>query len=174
MDLNCINAVDFGNNVSGEMDYRKYVVKTHISVKESEHSKKVILMDKPDYFEQYKKYPYFKNSYLNGMLTGYCVGYNVPTSIPNKYGYREQFMPIYTEKTGKQRIILNIHFKQEYGKYLKSVEIKKMWKTLFSLMTIKIPKKISFCSKIIETEMNLPIEIAHIIYQFARDTKAVK
>ena len=99
---------------------------------------------------------------------GYCVGYNVKT-IPYGNGCTTKFMPVYTRTTGRERIHMNLEFKEEYTKYLNKVELKKMWNILIILMSAKIPGKIGFNNKYIETNSNIPIEIAHIIYEFSRN-----
>ena len=51
----------------------------------------------------------------------------------------------------------------------KKLKNKKMWRILFILMSAKIPAKIGFRREIIETNSYIPIEIAHIIYEYTRD-----
>ena len=71
-----------------------------------------------------------------------------------------------------KKIISIIHLlinKINHGKYLKRIEIKRMWNILFTLMSVKIPAKIKFCHEVVETDSCIPIEIAHIIYEFLRD-----
>jgi len=147
--------------------YRKYVIKRHIDIpKDEEQSSTIMVMINPKYLPEYKNYTYFKATYLiPHPVEGYCVGYKV-TTIPDIYGCTEKFMPIYSQISGKERIRMNLQFKEKYKKYLKKIEIKRMWKILLTLMSVKIPAKIWFCRKLVDTNSYIPIDLAHTIYQF--------
>ena len=154
-------------------EYRKIIIKKHIDIPlREEKGKSVILTEEPQYHKEYKNYPYFltSNPYNNtfsDISYGYCVGYIVET-IPYGNGCSGKFMPIYTNKTGDQRILMNVEFKEEYKKYLKKLKLKKMWTILNTLQCVKIPRKIRFCRELVETNTSIPIEIAHIIYEFVK------
>lgn len=156
------------------MDYRKFVIKKHIDLPRCEEKGKyVIITADPQYYEEYKNYSYFMtsnpyNNTFSDISYGYCVGYIVET-IPYGNGCSGKFMPIYTNKTGIQRISMNLEFKEEYKKYLKKIELKKMWTILNTLQCVKIPGNIGFCGELVETNINIPIEISHIIYNFIKD-----
>ena len=159
------------------MDYRKFVIKKHLDLPQHEEKGKcVIITADPQYsqyYEEYKNYSYFMtsnpyNNRIGDISYGYCVGYIVET-IPYGNGCSGKFMPIYTNKTGNQRISMNLEFKEEYKKYLKKLELKRMWTILNTLQCIKIPGKIGFCTEFVETNINIPIEIAHIIYEFVKN-----
>ena len=159
---------DFYDNIFNVIDYRKYVIKRHIDIpKYDQKGQAIILIEDPTYLPEYKNYPYLITT-APCLKTGYCVGYNVDT-IPDRDGRTEKFMPIYSHLTGKERIHMNLQFKEKYKKYLKRIEIKRMWNILFTLMSVKIPAKIKFCHEVVETDSCIPIEIAHIIYEFLRD-----
>ena len=153
--------------------YKKIVIKRHIDIPLCEEKgKTVILTEEPKYHKEYKNYPYFltSNPYNNtfsDISYGYCVGYIVET-IPYGNGCSGKFMPVYTHKSGDERILMNVEFKEKYKKYLKNFEQKKMWTILITLLCAKIPAKINFCGELVKTNISIPIEIAHIIYQFVK------
>ena len=156
------------------MDYRKIVIKKHIDLPlHEEKGKFVVIMTDPKKSKEYKNYSYFLTSNPYPTSTPrqhrwrhvYCVGYIVET-IPYGNGCSGKFMPIYTNKTGDERIRMNLEFKEEYKKYLKNIELKKMWTILITLLSAKIPSKVGFCRELVETTSCIPIEIGHIIYKF--------
>ena len=164
------------NKVCSMMEYRKYVIKKHIDIPECEQKGRcIILTAETKNNKEYKNYPYFMatnpyNFTADGTDPfGYCIGYNV-TTIPYGNGCTEKFMPIYLHKYGEKRINMNLEFKEAYGKYLKKNELKKkMWTILITLLCVKIPAKIGYCGELVQTDSCIPIEIAHIIYEFGID-----
>ena len=158
----------FYDNIFNVTYYRKYVIKRHIDIpKDEEQSSTIMVMVNPKYLPEYKNYPYFKATYLiPHPVEGYCVGYKV-TTIPDIYGCTEKFMPIYSQISGKERIRMNLQFKEKYKKYLKKFEIKRMWKILFTLMSAKILAKIGFGHNLFQINSCIPLELAHTIYQFS-------
>ena len=124
---------------------------------------------------KYKNFTYFyqdiekkrRNKYTE-YQRGICIGYLTKT-IPDYSGKCERFMPVYSNNLGTMKIKMNLQFNDEYKKYARKIEIKKMWDFLISMFAIRISKKISVCSNIIEQDVSIPIEIGHKIYEFWKE-----
>ena len=96
--------------------------------------------------------------------TGYWYGFDV--SLHPSTGQKEYFMPLLDNDMMINK--LNIKLELRYRQWKQS-DIKRMWPILFTLMSAKIPAKIGFCHQQNEVNSCIPIELAHIIYEFARD-----
>ena len=132
--------------------YRRYVIKLHVDIPETQQqASQILITSPPSDHPRYKNYTYFEDA-----PGRFCVGYNVDT-IDNT-----TFMPVYSSKISKNRSLLNLEFTQEYKSYLQ----KKMWKILCAIMSIENTTIIRFCGNLISTKSSIPIEIAHMIYRF--------
>lgn len=105
-----------------------------------------------------------KYTYQQMTPTSYWYGYDV--KVDPSTGQRKYFMPLLDNKMMVNKI--NIKLELRY-KMWKKEDIIRMWCALFAIMSVKIPAKIGFCNKLTQKDVNIPIEIAHIIYEFARD-----
>lgn len=104
----------------------------------------------------------FKNQRVSE--TSYWYGFDIMVH-PSASNQSKYFMPLLDNNMMVNKI--NIKLELRYRKWKKE-EIKRMWPVLFTLMSAKIPAKIGFCHELIEINSCIPIEIAHIIYEFAR------
>ena len=88
--------------------YRRYVIKLHVDIPETQQqASQILITSPPSDHPRYKNYTYFEDA-----PGRFCVGYNVDT-IDNT-----TFMPVYSSKSSKNRSLLNLEFTQEYRSYL--------------------------------------------------------
>lgn len=84
--------------------------------------------------------------------------------------YPSNGLHVYSLREDDYTIVNKINIKLELRYIIwKKEDIKRMWSVIFAIMSVKNPAKISFCNKLTQIDVNIPIDIAHIIYEFARD-----
>lgn len=120
---------------------------------------KYVYTDDPQ-FEQITRL--YKNHHVNE--TGYWYGFDV--LVHPSTGLTNYFMPLLDDNMMVNK--LNIKLELRYRTW-KLQEIKSMWPIMFLLMSVNITTKIGYCRKLVENNSHIPIEISHMIYQFARE-----
>ena len=98
----------------------------------------------------------------------YRVGYYTHT-IPDRFGNTKRWMPVLNITDRNNRIELHWELQQKYDAIIKKIKDNKMWEFIFIIMNVQIPTTIGFCGNIIQTNKNIPIEIAYIIWEFWRE-----
>lgn len=169
-----IDQLDEFDKIFNDTSYRRYVLKYHIDVPDSQRQSTKILKPKSKLHE-YKNFTYYyqdiarKRQYKpTKYQRGICVGYHTKT-IADYSGISERYMPVYNNKLGIVKIKLNMQFNEQYKEYARKIEIKKMWDFLISLFAMRISTKIAFCNNIIEQDVSIPVEIGHNIYAFWKE-----
>ena len=98
----------------------------------------------------------------------YRVGYYI-TTIPDCFGNTKRWMPVLNRTDRNNRIELHWELQQKYDGIIKKIKDNKMWEFIFIIMNTQILTTIGFCGNIIQTNKNIPIEIAYIILEFWRE-----
>lgn len=98
----------------------------------------------------------------------YRVGYYIYT-IPDRFGNTKRWMPVLNRTDRNNRIELHWELQQKYDAIIKKMKDNKMWEFIFIIMNTQIPTTIGFCGNTIQTNTNIPIEIAYIFWEFWRE-----
>ena len=118
-------------------------------------------------------YTYYPDGSMGGIdedreINLYRVGYYTHT-IPDAIGITKRWMPVLNNNDRNTRIELHWELEKEYNGIIKKIKDNKMWEFIFIIMNVQIPTSIGFCGNIIQTNTNIPIEIAYIFWEFWRE-----
>ena len=118
-------------------------------------------------------YTYYPDGSMGGMdedreINLYRVGYYTHT-IPDAIGVTKRWMPVLNKEYRNTRIELHWELEKEYDGIIKRIQNNRMWHVIVSFISLKIPADITFCGKLLSVNSNIPVEIAHIIWEFWRE-----
>ena len=104
----------------------------------------------------------YKNHQVNE--NGYWYGFSV--LVDPSTGHTRYFMPLLDDDMMVNKINIKLELRYRRWKIRDTIQ---MWRVIFLLMSIKIVSRVRWCNRTVKHTSCLPVEIAHLIYQYARE-----